>query len=146
MAEIGALIHYFIWAKTALPRQVHPRLFGWRGEHSGPFARILRTLPWMQPRGKWMVSLVNFHADATSSRWHMREIDLRFALHSTPVWFISVKTALPRQVHPRPFGWRGWHPVDFKDLDVKAEAGVWHGLSCMYVPCSYIYMFHVCCT
>ena len=29
--------------------------------------------PWRQPRGKWMVSLVNSHANATSKRWHLWE-------------------------------------------------------------------------
>jgi len=36
--------------------------------------------------GKWMVSLVNSHTNATSKRWHLWEIDLRFALNSTPGW------------------------------------------------------------
>ena len=31
-----------------------------------------------------MVSLVNSHTIATSKRWHLFEIDLRFALNSTP--------------------------------------------------------------
>ena len=40
--------------------------------------------PWRQPRGKWMgFFLVNFHTNATSKR-HLWEIDLRFALNSTP--------------------------------------------------------------
>ena len=42
--------------------------------------------PWRQPRGKWLVSLVNSHTNATSKRWHLWEIDLRFALNSTPGW------------------------------------------------------------
>ena len=42
--------------------------------------------PWRQPRGKWMVSLVNSYTDATPSRWHLWEIDFRFALNSTPGW------------------------------------------------------------
>ena len=33
-----------------------------------------------------MVSLVNSHTNATSKRWHLWEIDLRFALNSTPGW------------------------------------------------------------
>ena len=33
-----------------------------------------------------MVYLVNSHATATSKRWHLWEIDLRFALNSTPGW------------------------------------------------------------
>ena len=40
--------------------------------------------PWRQLRGKWMVSLVNSHSETTSNRWHLWEIDLRFALRSTP--------------------------------------------------------------
>ena len=35
--------------------------------------------PWRQPRGKWMVSLVNSHTNATRIGWHLWEIDLRFA-------------------------------------------------------------------
>jgi len=33
--------------------------------------------PWRQPRGKWMVSLVNSHTNTTSKRWHLWEIDFR---------------------------------------------------------------------
>jgi len=47
------------------------------------------TPPWRQPRGKWMVSLVNSHTNATSKRWHLLEIDLRFALNSTTGWKLS---------------------------------------------------------
>ena len=39
--------------------------------------------PWRQPRGKYMVPLVNFNANATSSRLHLWEIDFKFALKST---------------------------------------------------------------
>ena len=42
--------------------------------------------PWRQPRGKWMVSLVNSNTNATSNRLHLWEIDLSFALRSTPGW------------------------------------------------------------
>ena len=42
--------------------------------------------PWRQPRGKTIVSLVNLHTNATSKRWNLWEIDLRFALNSTPGW------------------------------------------------------------
>ena len=34
-----------------------------------------------------MVSLVNSHSNATSRRWHLWEIDLRFALGLPPGWF-----------------------------------------------------------
>jgi hypothetical protein len=33
-----------------------------------------------------MVSLVNSHTNATSKRRHLREVDLRFPLNSTPGW------------------------------------------------------------
>ena len=45
--------------------------------------------PWRQPGGKWMVALVNSHTAATSKRWHLWEIDLRFALNSTPGWLVE---------------------------------------------------------
>ena len=47
-------------------------------------AQVLDWTPWRQPRGKWLVSLVNTHTDAISKRWHLWEIDLKFALNSTP--------------------------------------------------------------
>ena len=49
--------------------------------------------PWKQPRGKWMVSLVNSDTNVTSKRWHLWEIDLRFALNSTPGWLSTQRTA-----------------------------------------------------
>jgi len=42
--------------------------------------------PCKQLRGKWMVSLINSNANATSKKWHVWEIDLRFALNSTAGW------------------------------------------------------------
>ena len=42
--------------------------------------------PWRQSRGKLMVSSINSHANATSKRWHLWEIDSRSALNSTPGW------------------------------------------------------------
>ena len=42
--------------------------------------------PWRQPRGKWMISGVNSDANASSKRWHLWAIDLRFAINSTPGW------------------------------------------------------------
>jgi len=35
---------------------------------------------------KWMVSVVNSLTSATSKNWHVWEIELRFALISTPGW------------------------------------------------------------
>ena len=42
--------------------------------------------PSRQPRGKLMVSLVNSHANAIRTGWHLWEIDLRFALGLPPGW------------------------------------------------------------
>ena len=44
------------------------------------------TPPWRQPMGKTIVSLVNSHANATSKRWHLWEIDLKFALELPSGW------------------------------------------------------------
>ena len=44
------------------------------------------THPWRQPRGKWMVSLVNSYTNASSKRYHLWEIDLRFAPGLHPGW------------------------------------------------------------
>ena len=57
--------------------------------------------PWRQPKGKWMVPLVNFHTNPTSKRWHLWEIDLRFALNSTPGW-LAISFARQRQRRSRP--------------------------------------------
>ena len=42
--------------------------------------------PWRQPRDTLMVSSVNSHANTTSKRWHLCEINIRFALNSTTGW------------------------------------------------------------
>jgi len=47
------------------------------------------TPPWMQPRGNSMVSLINSHTNATRSRWHLWEIDSRFAPGLPPGWIAS---------------------------------------------------------
>jgi len=49
-------------------------------------ACALPAPPWSQPRGKWMVSLVNSHTNATRIGWHLWEIDLRFAPGLPPGW------------------------------------------------------------
>ena len=41
-----------------------------------------------------MVSLVNSHKNATSKRWHLWEVDVRFALNSTPGWTSKGKYTL----------------------------------------------------
>ena len=51
-----------------------------------PVATVPSFPPWMQPRGKWMVSLVNSHTNATSIGWHLWEIDLRSAPGLPPRW------------------------------------------------------------
>jgi len=40
---------------------------------------LLKTPPWIQPRGKWMVSLDNSHTNTTRIGWNMWEIGLRIA-------------------------------------------------------------------
>jgi len=45
-----------------------------------------RRPPWMQPRGKSMVSLVNSHTNPTRIGWHMWEIELIFAPGLPPGW------------------------------------------------------------
>ena len=52
----------------------------WTSLEMGPnLCLVTRHPPWMQPRGKTMVSLVNSHANATRIGGHVGEIDLRFA-------------------------------------------------------------------
>ena len=48
--------------------------------------RAAHNPSWKQPRGKLMVSSVNFHTNATRIGWHLWEIDLRFALFLPPGW------------------------------------------------------------
>jgi hypothetical protein len=64
---------------------------------------------WRQPRGEWMVSLVNSCTNATSKRWHLREINLRFALNSTllggPGPDGRADVAQDRRVEPQPIQW-----------------------------------------
>ena len=48
--------------------------------------RVAGYPPWRQPRGRWMVSLVNSHTNATRIGWHMWEIDFRFAPGLPPGW------------------------------------------------------------
>ena len=54
-----------------------------------PPPRMETYPPWRQPRCKWMVSLVNSHTNVNSKRWHLWEIDLRFALSWTPGWTLN---------------------------------------------------------
>ena len=45
---------------------------------------------WRHHGGKLMVSSVNSRTNATSKRWLLWEIGLRFALNSTPGWVDAV--------------------------------------------------------
>ena len=47
--------------------------------------------PWRQPRGKWVVSLANFHTNATAKRWCMWEIDLTCPELDSRVFFLSLE-------------------------------------------------------
>ena len=57
---------------------------GFPKSNSFPFSALQQSTPppWIQPRGRWMVSVVNSHTNAISKRWHLWEIDLRFGLTS----------------------------------------------------------------
>ena len=50
------------------------------------YKKAITHPPWRQSRGKLMVSSVNSHTNATRIRWHLREIDLRFAPGLPPGW------------------------------------------------------------
>jgi hypothetical protein len=66
---------------AARPARVHPQHTPTRTEMP-----VQPYPPWRHPRGKYMVSLVNSHSNATSRRWHLLEIDLRFAPRLPPWW------------------------------------------------------------
>jgi len=60
---------------------------GWSGEQADPPFTLEAT------QGKWMVSLVNSHANATRIGWHLWEIDFRFAPGLPPGWPCRVTAA-----------------------------------------------------
>ena len=96
-------------SKTPLPRAGgwDLRLGGGRNSQDAHKSSICKPT-WRQPRGKSMVYLVNSHANATSSRWHLWEIDLRFATGLPPGWIQVNITSGSRRVRdpPRPlFAW-----------------------------------------
>ena len=64
-----------------------------------PACPILRdgTPPWRQHRGKWVIYLVSSHTNANSKRCHLWEIDLRFALNSTPGLWGADAGGYPRE-------------------------------------------------
>ena len=74
--RIGIHIHF---------NQIRPRIMRDLLAEDGGGRRRLKP-PWRRPRGKCMVSLVDSHTNATSKRWHLWEINLKFALNSTPGW------------------------------------------------------------
>jgi len=69
-----------MWSPLAVGGVVGPQR--WSGKEPGLPKLVspnrLRP-PWRQPRGKQIVSLVNSHTNVTSRRWHLQEIDVRFA-------------------------------------------------------------------
>ena len=80
--DLGSTLHTFrATLRTHVPVQQHLHVFNeehrltvtvggslWRWCRRHPQA----SPPWWHPRGKWMVSLVNSHTNATSKRWHRR--------------------------------------------------------------------------
>ena len=85
------------------------------------------TPPFRQPRGKWMVSSVNSHANAARIGWHLWEIDLRFAPGLPPGWLMS-PTCAPRHVHPTPVrqGYRARDRQRAPDLSASRWQGRRH--------------------
>jgi len=85
-----AFFFFFETGSCLLLQQFRRALFG----TSGPPLRLCRIEtpewrggpPWRQPRGKWMVSLVNSHTNATRIGWHLWDFDLRFAPGLPPGW------------------------------------------------------------
>jgi len=72
-------------AKRPAPRRLFEVGNAAIGVFLGPRTNSPKS-PWRQPRGKWIVSLVNSHENATRIGWHLCEIDLRFAPELSPWW------------------------------------------------------------
>ena len=89
----------------------------WLVAHLGHVAAPLThaSPPWGQPRGEWVFFFVYSHTNATSKRWHLWEIDLRFALNSTPGW-------IGRRVLPRGQAWRQNY-VKVRGVDLHDAVG-----------------------
>ena len=88
-----------------------------------------RYSPWRQPRGKWMVYLVNSRTNATRIGWHLWEIDLRFAPGLPPGWRRSPQ---PRN---RPTGplqdrgsLRGTGKTRGSLREARSRRGSWRGM------------------
>jgi len=70
-----------------LPRQMADGGAGqWSVGAENSMTSLEHRPPWRQPRGKWMVSLVKAHTNATLKRLHLWEIDSRFAHGLPPGW------------------------------------------------------------
>ena len=54
-----------------------------------------------------MISLVNAHTNVTSKRWHVWEIDLRFALNSNPGWSSATSSDCPNGQNTSSSKWFG---------------------------------------
>ena len=93
---LRARLHGSGCSPTGLCGEQGPSLAARRGPGASLGLRMQNQVPpWRQLRGKWMVSSVNSRSNATSRRWHLWEIDLRFALNSTPGWS-GVRPTAPR--------------------------------------------------
>ena len=69
-----------------LPHPTQPHLTQPHPTHLHAHIFVHAKPPWRQPRGKWMISLVNSNTNINPKRWHLCEIDLRFALNSALGW------------------------------------------------------------
>ena len=65
--------------------------------------------PW-RPRGKCMVPLGDSHSNATLKSWHLWEINLRFALNSTPGWTVKPPKMFCARNSPKLKYWTETHP------------------------------------
>ena len=57
-----------------------------RTQRKAGVGRRIVNLPWMQPRGDLMISVVSSNTNATRIGWHLWAIDLRFAPGLPPGW------------------------------------------------------------
>ena len=75
-----------LWLNPSMPPDPSRRSAESPGRLATKTCRDNQDPPCMQPRGKTIVSLVNSYTNATSKRWHLWEIDLRFAPGLSPRW------------------------------------------------------------
>ena len=91
MPRLG--VGYFPAAASNRPKVLWQACSHFCRQRGGNCPRSLRVAyfplwypPWRQPRGKDMVSSVNYHLNATSRRQHLWEIDLGFSPGLPPGW------------------------------------------------------------